>query len=110
MLDAARRDGPVEALALADESGVLVAGAGCWQTCEELAAVAPLLPGGDPANDIVPTRLDVLARRTEVRRLSIDGISVLLCGSGDQAALAEALGRAAGGCVRILGRAGARLA
>ncbi|MCA9597089.1 MAG: hypothetical protein KC776_27435 [Myxococcales bacterium] len=104
MLDAARREGAVEALAVADETGVLVAGSGFWETCEELAALAPLLPADEPANDVVPTRLDVLSRRTEVRRLSIDGVSVLVCGAGDGAQLDAALVRVAGGCARILGR------
>ncbi len=99
LLDAARRLGGLDALALADETGLLVAGAGLWQTCEVLASIAPLVA----VNDTVPTRLDVLARRSEVRRLSIDGIQVLLCGQGEEGGRAVGLRHAAAGCERILG-------
>jgi hypothetical protein len=92
--------GRLEALAVADETGLLVAGAGLWQTCERLASIAPLVG----ANDTVPTRIDVLARRSEVRRLSIDGIQVLLCGQGDESDRDLGLKHAADGCARILGR------
>jgi hypothetical protein len=100
LLDAARRDAMVEAVAVADETGILVAGAGAWQACEELAASAPLIA----ANDTVPTRLDVLARRVEVRRLRVDGMEVLLSCCGNEHAAGAALERAADGCRRILGR------
>ena len=102
LLDAARRDGQLEAVAVSDASGVLVAGAGRWERCEELAAVAPLGGALGPANDVVPTRLDVIVRRTEVRRLSIDGVEVLLTGSGGGVGREAALKRAAEGCKRIL--------
>lgn len=106
LLEGARRDGDFEALALADETGILVAGAGAFRTCEEMAAFAPLWAREEAANDTIPTRLDVIARRTEIRRLSIDGVEVLLCGQGGTR---EALARAAAGCARILGRPSARL-
>ncbi len=35
----------LEAVVVADASGVLVAGAGSWSMCEELAAYAPFLAG-----------------------------------------------------------------
>jgi hypothetical protein len=103
LLDAVRRDGALEALAVADSSGVLVAGAGAFGTCEELAAVAPIVLRAGAANDTVPTRIDVIARHMQVRRLTIDGIEVLLSASGERAA-PDALARAAAGCARILGR------
>jgi hypothetical protein len=104
LLDSARRAGKMEAVALADETGCLVAGAGAWRACQELAAYAPLLaPGARPANDVVPTRLDVLARRLEVRRLSINGVEVLLCGRGGNAAQSTGMSHAEAGCERILG-------
>jgi len=99
LLDAARRDGAFQTLALADPAGLLVAGAGAHADCEELAAWAPLV-ARHAANDTIPTRLDVVARKMEVRRLTIDGIDVLLCGQGGDGEL----GRAAAGCARILGR------
>ena len=99
LLEAARSEAMVEAVAVADETGCLVAGSGAWQACEEIAAIAPL-----SANDVVPTRLDVLARKTTVRRLIVDGVEVLVScrGQGKDAELA--LSRAAAGCHRILGR------
>jgi hypothetical protein len=103
LLDAARRDGELDAVAVSDESGVLVAGAGRWDECEELAAIAPLRQNAPPANDVVPTRMDVMVRRTEVRRLSVDGVEVLLAGSGGGQGRDAALTRAAEGCARILG-------
>ena len=39
----------VEAIVLADPSGVVVAGAGSWVVCEELAAYAPLFSQGQGA-------------------------------------------------------------
>lgn len=41
-LESARRTLQLDALALADASGCLVAGAGSMQRCEEMAALAPL--------------------------------------------------------------------
>jgi hypothetical protein len=118
LLDAVRRNSDFRALAVADSAGVLVAGSGAFAECEELAAWAPLAArqaanddpwksqkGDDPwksqKGDTVPTRLDVVARKMLVRRLTIDGIEVLLCGHGGQS---DALRRAAVGCARILGQ------
>jgi hypothetical protein len=100
LLDSVRREAEFDAVAVADETGILVAGAGAWGRCEELAAAAPLSLA---ANDTVPTRVDVLARRMEVRRLMVDGVQVLLCGQGGRGSAPEALARAAAGCARILG-------
>jgi hypothetical protein len=95
LLECVRRDGALGALAIADATGILVAGAGPHRRCEQMAALAPLA-----ANDTVPTWLDVIARKMQVRRLRIDGIEVLLSAEGgDEGALA----RAAAGCARILG-------
>jgi len=101
LLDATRRQVGLDALAVADATGCLVAGSGPFRLCEELAAWAPLI-APEPANDTVPTRLDVLARRTEARRLALDGIEVLICGQGDDVARESALERVAEGCERIL--------
>ena len=99
LLEAVRRSGPLDTLAVADETGCLVAGAGRSADCEELAALAPLFDGPAwPANDTTPPRLEVLARTTEVRRLSVDGISVLICGQGSEADQGAGLSRAAAGC------------
>ena len=103
LLESARVRNDLPALAVADPSGLLVAGAGAFHACEELAAFAPLLLS-PPANDVVPTRLDVLSRRSEIWRISVDGVEVLLWGRAASAAGAErALEDVAQGCQRILG-------
>jgi hypothetical protein len=99
LLDATRRAEALTALAVADSSGCLVAGSGAARLCEELCAFAPLLLC-PPSNDTVPTRLDVIARKTLVRRVSVDGIEVLICGHGDDPG--AGLERASEGCERIL--------
>jgi hypothetical protein len=101
LLDATRQAENLTALAVADGSGCLVAGSGAARLCEELCAYAPLLLR-PPSNDTIPTRLDVIARKTLVRRLSVDGLEVLVCGHGDDPR--AALSRAGDGCARILGR------
>ncbi|HEX3776122.1 MAG TPA: hypothetical protein VHV51_16740 [Polyangiaceae bacterium] len=99
LLEATRRSAELEAVAIGDDAGLLVAGAGAAELCDELAALAPL---GSVANDTVPTRMDVLSRRTEVRRLAVDGVEVFISGRGGD--LGAVLGRVADGCARILGK------
>jgi hypothetical protein len=89
LLEAARRSSAMEALALGDELGLLVAGAGAAELCDELAAVAPLVT----ANDTIPARSDV-------RRLAVDGYEMFISGRGGD--LCQALGHVAAGCARIL--------
>jgi hypothetical protein len=100
MLEEARRGGPFDALALGDEDGLLLAGAGAFWLCEELAARAPFLsrPTG-PANDVVPNRLDGVddARVIQVR---VHGVGLLLSGRGGQSA--SGLRAAARSAQRIL--------
>jgi hypothetical protein len=103
LLDEARERTGIASLAVADDWGLLIAGAGSWANCEELAARAPLLARAEvAANDTIPTRLDVLARRSEVRRVTIDGMRVFICGEGDNAA--QAVAGATRSVERILGR------
>jgi len=102
LLDAARRSGGLDALVLADDMGLAIAGAGFAADVDELAARAPELAKSAPANDTVPCRLDVMTRATGIRRLRIDGIEVLLCAEGEHSAADPRLGEAAAGCERIL--------
>jgi hypothetical protein len=97
LLEAARHSAALEALALGDELGLLVAGAGAAELCDELAAVAPLF--GSP-NTCLSSFDGVLGRGTEVRRLAVDGCEMFISGRG--AGLDLALGRIASGCQRIL--------
>ncbi len=80
-LSETRSRGELDAIVVADSSGVVVAGAGSWPVCEELAAYAPLLAEGSWASmtEPVTTRVDALRRDVEVRALMIGGQEVLLC-------------------------------
>ena len=104
MLEAARRSAALDALVLGDELGLLVAGAGAAELCDELAAVAPLFGS---ASTSLPTDLGVLGRGTEVRRLAVDGCEMFISGRG--AGLELALGGIERGCQRILVEKKARL-
>jgi hypothetical protein len=104
LLEAARRASALEALALGDELGLLVAGAGAAELCDELAAVAPLF--GSP-NTTLPRHLGVLGCGTEVRRLAVDGCEMFISGRG--VGLEGAMGGIESGCLRILVEKKARL-
>lgn len=98
LLEAARHASALEALALGDELGLLVAGAGEAELCDELAAVAPLF--GSATNRMPETSLNLLRHGTEVRRLAVLGCDLFISGRGGD--LEAALGLAAAGCARIL--------
>jgi hypothetical protein len=101
LLEAARRRSGLEALSVADSSGLLLAGAGPARLCEELAAWAPLV--ARPAdNDTAPTCIDALERRTGRRRLSVNGIEVVVTTAGDFAPASGELDALAAGLRRIL--------
>lgn len=102
LLEAARKRSGIEALAVTEKGGVLLAGAGPARLCDELAALAPLATTL-PANDAVPTRLDIFERRALVQRLRVDGVEIIVCGVGDADATRRELGAVASGCTRILG-------
>jgi hypothetical protein len=80
-LSGARSRGDLDAIVVADPSGVVVAGAGSWPVCEELAAYAPLLADGAwaPMTSQVGSRVDSLRKEAFVRPLRIAGQDVLLC-------------------------------
>ena len=101
LLEAARKRSGLEALAVAEPGGVLLAGAGPAKLCDEMAAWAPLA-GSPPANDAVPSRLDVFERRALVQRLAVDGVELIVCGVGDGEKTRRELGAVAAGCTRIL--------
>jgi hypothetical protein len=99
----AGREGKVDAMVVADDSGVLVAGAGPWASCEELAAYAPLLAQGqwfepalDPEGYMAELRTEV-----DVQRVDTDGQTVFLCARGGWMR-AMAMEKAAQGVARIL--------
>jgi hypothetical protein len=81
-LSLARAAGEIETIVLADPSGVVVAGAGSWAACAELAAYAPLLAFDgarhrDPSS--AQSRVDEMRSEVTVRSVDVDGSNVLLC-------------------------------
>ncbi len=98
-----RRVAALDAVVLVDDSGCLVAGAGAWPVCEELAAYAPLLAeAGAPVRSVVSHRIAALAGHVERVLLDIDGQPAILCGRGGSAGRSAALERARAGVLRIL--------
>ena len=98
-----RSEARLEAVVLVDDTGCLVAGAGAWPICEELAAFAPLLADRQSVTSaVVGGRLAAIEPEVFVRPLSLDGCEALLCGRGGDPARADLIARAADGCRRIL--------
>ncbi len=114
-LSETRSRGELDAIVVADPSGVVVAGAGSWPVCEELAAYAPLLAEATvaPAPDAHSSRVETLRRDVEIRSLVVGGLEVLLCARRQRRSEAHAavpgalLDHAAAGISRILTRAAA---
>ena len=102
-LSHARHEGKLEAIVVADDSGVVVAGAGAWAVCEELAAYAPLLAQGVWVEPGMARGSRVAELRTEVdvQPVDVGGQKVLLCARGGWGR-AMAMERAAAGVARIL--------
>lgn len=98
-----RAEAQLDALVLVDDAGCLIAGAGAWPLCEELAAFAPLL--ATPAavsNAVLGTRLAAIEPDVVVRPLSLDGCEALLCCKGEGRGRSDLMAQAADGCRRIL--------
>ena len=98
-----RSEAGLSAVVLVDDAGCLIAGAGAWPLCEELAAYAPLLASpGAVGSAVVSARIAAIEPEVFVRTLSIDGCEAVLCGKGGERARPEVIARAADGCRRIL--------
>ncbi len=80
-LSSARARGDLDAIVVADPSGVVVAGAGSWPVCEELAAYAPLLADGSwgVMTSQVSSRVEALRSEVSVREVIVGNQQVLLC-------------------------------
>jgi hypothetical protein len=103
-LASARHEAALDALVLVDDRGCLVAGAGAWPACEELAAYAPLLAHPSAiGNATVSSRIEALTGDVAVQTLVIDGGEAVLCARGGGEARRGSIERAAAGCRRILG-------
>ena len=98
-----RNEEHLDAIVVADDCGVVVAAAGSWAACEELAAYAPILSRGtwsEPgARDT--SRVAELKGQIDIQPVVVDGSTVLLCSRG-KAARRGAMDRAAAGVARIL--------
>ncbi|HEV8551023.1 MAG TPA: hypothetical protein VGQ57_18375 [Polyangiaceae bacterium] len=101
LVEASRRRSGVEAVTVSDPSGLLLAGSGAHRLCEELAAWAPVMARGAD-NDTVPSSLDSFEGRMRLRRLSIDGLEMVVtfCGARDEHS--SELEAVSAGCTRIL--------
>lgn len=101
-----RQEGRLEAVVVADDSGVVVAGAGGWAACEELAAYAPLLARGAWSEPGLknPSRMAEMRAHIDVQQVDIEGQTVLLCARGPARRI-DVLDSAAAGVARILTRA-----
>ena len=74
----ARQEGQLDAIVVADDSGVVVAGAGAWAVCEELAAYAPLLAQGvwhEPGL-AATSRVAELCTEVDVQSVEVEGPAV----------------------------------
>jgi hypothetical protein len=89
----------VEAIVLADSAGVVVAGAGAWVVCEELAAYAPLF---SQQGEELPARVASMRAECEIREMTAGGQPMLLCAMGKSSARTRAADLASEGVVRIL--------
>jgi len=99
----ARSEGRVEAMVVADDAGLVVAGVGAWAACEELAAYAPLLAQGQwtEPGSVERTRIATLRQQVDVQPVDIEGQRILICARGGTMRRA-AMARAAQGVARIL--------
>jgi len=103
-LSHARREAALDALVLVDESGCLIAGAGAWPVCEELAAYAPFFIEPTVAESAaLGSRIAEIGAEVETRVVPIDDGEALICGRGGGQSRSATLERAAAGCRRILG-------
>ena len=96
----AREEGSHDAVVLAEASGLVVAGAGAWPVCEELAAFAPLL-ARELAGEIPSARVRSLRREASVLAFEVDGQEMFLCARGGEGREGS-VARAAQGVSRIL--------
>jgi len=103
-LAAVRTAAELEAVVLVDDMGCVVAGAGAWPICEELAAFTPfLIANTTPCSRSVASQAAKMAPDTHLLPMSIDGMDVVLCARAPQGKNIEyQMDRAAAGCQRIL--------
>ncbi|MDP9033459.1 MAG: hypothetical protein M3O50_01525 [Myxococcota bacterium] len=101
-----RSVGGFDAVVVADEAGLVVAGAGGAGLCEELAAHAPLIARGFSNQRLLDPQWgsSVIRPEINVHVVEVERQIVLLCARGGNAG-SSALRQAAVGVARILTRA-----
>jgi hypothetical protein len=100
-LEQIRAEGELDAMVVAIDNGLLVAGAGERSVCEALGAVAPLM-SSPTFNGRVPGSL--VGQRIDVRAISLEGETVYVASAGRSTG-DEWMKRSIGGVRRILGYA-----
>ena len=79
-LDRARRENQLSTVVVADGCGLVLAGAGTWAACEELAAYAPLFALGVERG--AGSRMMEMSDKVEVEQVTVGGQTLLLCSRG----------------------------
>lgn len=98
-LESSRLQGELDAVVVAIDNGLLVAGAGERSICEALGAVAPLL-GSASFNGRLPSALE--GQSVDVCTVSLEGETVYVASVGRRSG-EEWLQQSVGGVRRILG-------
>jgi hypothetical protein len=78
-LERSRAQGQLDAVVLAIDNGLLIAGAGERSVCEALGAVAPLM-SSPSFNGLLPSALE--GQSVDVREVSLDGETVYVASVG----------------------------
>jgi hypothetical protein len=97
----ARAGADVDAIVVADASGIAIAASGSWAACEELAAYAPLLGDAGAHGLSVAPRMQALREKTETTRVVALDQELFVCARGGLGK-GLALQTAAFGVARIL--------
>lgn len=100
-LEHIRAEGELDAMIVAIDNGLLVAGAGERSVCEALGAVAPLI-GSSTFDGPIPGSL--VGQRIDVRSISLEGQTVYVASVG-RSVNDDGMTRSLGGVRRILGYA-----
>jgi hypothetical protein len=80
-LASARQEGRLDAIVVADDGGLVVAAAGSWAVCEELAAYAPLIARSE--SDVPSaSRIAEMRAKVDIKAVDVDGQTVLVCSQG----------------------------
>ncbi len=71
-----KKEGSLDAIVLTDQTGTVVAGAGSWPLCEELAAYAPIWSNEAPISE---SRVGDMRKEVDLRSVNIGGSEMIVC-------------------------------